>query len=395
MSFVKYIAPDGEDWRAEAAEKLLSDFGIPMAEGRAQMPRWHKAFCDQEGFAILCRLYAVNPMLGMEDPDLYRAWTAQEIATHQGMRTREVETLMEDAIKFWGRWSKGHARTEAAVPEAPRERGELEITKMLLENGFVEIKRDSERKYIAGRVDELAPWLESEQSRAVARSLIHQEVAMFFILNPAVAACRDNIESKKAKEHDSTKDSEHLMKLLKECREQQAGIDSTMKQLGMDEARNSTTKKKMAFKDVIGTLMDAVAKYYSDGDHELVDFIRTAAEIELETKPLTLRPQQYRPDVTVACWEAMQHFWERDYVPTPVARMAQRRLRAGFEQGLALIRSENGETMQSMGETGDDAEAMVTDDAGQGVQYQPVKLAVEPSVPRPSSQHGGGGNLEV
>ena len=74
--------------------------------------------------------------------------------------------------------------------------------------------------------------------------------------------------------------------------------------------------------------------------------------------------------------------------------MCPRRLRAGFEQGLALVRSENGEAIQSMGETGDDAEAVVEGASNPGVQYQPVKLAVYPAIPRPS-RSSGESNLEV
>jgi hypothetical protein len=362
MNFIRYTAPDGEAWRVEDGERLLSLFEIPIAQGKEELSRWHKAFADQgEVFDMLRRVFAINAALGVDDPALLVPQTEQEVASARGMALREVRGTLEAAKAFWSRWKaasepKGPARDTAKDPApAPakpsaKEMDPVAVDRMLAENGFAGISDKNERAYIANRIMELEPWLDSEQSRPVARSLIQQEVMVFFILDAAIAAARSDMEEKKAKGHDTVKSGEQLLKLMKERRDAQAGIESTMKQLGMDEARNATLKKKMSFKDTISTLLDGMARFYSDSDNTLIDGVFSAAEIQLLTTPLTLRPAQYRPDLVVSCWEAMQHFWERDYVPTPVGRQACRKLRAGFEQAMAMIRSEDGETIQDMGE---------------------------------------------
>lgn len=375
MAFIRYQV-GAEQWRAEEGEKLLSDFEMPMVAGREALGRWHLAFAGTEIWKMLRRLYGINPLLGgAEGESFQQPISLQEYASLEGLSLRAVESALEGAKTYWIRWqAQEELRTqrqnrqtapppqEVSVKEA-EPMGEAEVDRLLLANGFVGIKDAQERVYIAGRIGELEPWLESEQSRAVARSLIQQEVMVFFVLDRAIAATREDMEEKKQKGHDAVKSGEQLLKLMKERRDSQAGIESTMKQLGMDEARNASLKKKISFKDTIGTLMDGVAAYYSDADTALIDGVYTAAEIELLVTPFTLRPAQYRPDVVVACWEAMQNFWDRDYVPTPASRLTLRRLRSGFAAGLAAIRSEEGESIADMGESGEELTATLADEA--------------------------------
>jgi hypothetical protein len=385
MNFIRYSAPNGEAWRVEDGERLLSLFEIPIARGKDELPLWHEAFAPQnEVFEMLRRLFAINPALGVDDPALLTPQTEQEVASARGMALREVRGTLEAAKAFWlrrkaldrkngtdtaygsegnnGSNGRNEVNGDGADPDGALER-------RLAENGFAGITDENERAYIANRIVELELWLESEQSRPVARSLIQQEVMVFFILDPAIAAARADMDGKKSKGHDTVKSGEQLLKLMKERRDAQSGIESTMKQLGMDEAKNATLKKKMSFKDTISTLLDGMARFYSDADNALIDGVFSAAEIQLLTTPLTLRPAQYRPDLVVSCWEAMQHFWERDYVPTPVGRQACRKLRAGFEQALAMIRSEDGESIADMGEVragladGEDAIGALADGA--------------------------------
>ena len=54
----------------------------------------------------------------------------------------------------------------------------------------------------------------------------------------------------------------------------------------------------------------------------------TAGEVIWLTKPLTIRPAQYRPDIVIRAREAMmpENLWSPDYKPSVIQRDACRRL---------------------------------------------------------------------
>ncbi len=383
QTFIAYIDALGDDWRAENGGALCADFGIPDGAMIDEMARWHDLFSVQEEvFKILRRIYGIHPLLGVEEIDDMRAWTREEVASKLGMAVKDIDATLDAAKTFWRRHKLENER--AKEPDREEKRDELTpelARKLLLQHGFVAIEDENERAYIANRIHELELWLENDQTRALARALIQSEVHIFFFIDKAITATKAQITRKEAMQHDITKENEQLMKLLKDRRDAVSAMEGTNKALGMDKGEGM--RKRLGYQETLTLCMQGMQDYYADNSRELIDHIHTAAEVELLCTPLTLRPAQYRPDVVVSAYEAMQHFWDRDWKPTGLGRLASRRLRAGFEEGLRLIRAERNEGIADMGEEGDDAAAAdeETQPAGPGavLPQQTGSISVTPA----------------
>lgn len=343
LSFIEYDAPNGDKWRVERAADLINDFELD--ESAEALPKWHKALCGQEpAWTILCRTYGNAPLYGVEDPDELRAWTIAELAEKRGVEPREIDAHVQGARTYWRQWRL----REDASPDTlrPRSAPDDETAETLLrEHGFGEIENKEERSYIATRIQELQPYLDSDNLRSAARSLVQQEVGMFFILDPTIRELRDEIHRKLTAKSSAEKENKQLLDLLKERRDAQEAHNSSLKMLGLTDGQGGGLRKKLAFNDCLSTCVSAFQKYYAEGERDIIDGVFTAAEVELLTTPTKIRPAQYRPDLIVSIAEAKEHLWEAEWSGTPLVRRACRKLKKGFAQGLAEARSDEGEVM--------------------------------------------------
>lgn len=341
---IEYDAPNGDTWRMERGADLIRDFELPSDTAAIQadaLQKFHGALCNQEpAWNVICRIYGNAPLYGMSEPDEVRAWTLAELAEKRGVEPGEIDALIQGAKSYLKRF-----QIEAKSTENIKVRPALDdetADRLLLENGFGLTASQEERKYTASRCMELQPWLEDDRLRAAARSLIQQEVTLFFILDPGIREVRALIADKATKRQGAEKENSQLMSLLKERRDAQTALDGGMKVLGLSDAAGGTLKKRMAFNDCLSILMEAVQRYYSDEDRDLIDGLFTAAEVEILTTPTELRPAQYRPDLVLSALEASKHLWEKDWSATKLSRRACRKLAAGFNQGLSEARSLEG-----------------------------------------------------
>jgi hypothetical protein len=344
IGVVEYDAPNGDKWHVERGADLIADFELGTTDS-ASLTKWHGALCNQEAaWNIVCRLYGNSPLYGVEEPDELRVWTIAELAEKRGVEPREIDAYLEGAKSYWKRVQLETRSTEniRARPAPDEETSD----QLLREHGFGEIENKEERAYIAGRCLELQLWLDDDRLRAAARSLIQQETVIFFILDPTVRELRSEIREKIAKKGSIDKENSQLMSLLKERRDAQTALDSSMKVLGLADAAGGDLRKKLAFNDCLSILIKAIQEYYDETDRQLIDGLFTAAEVELLTTPTELRPVQYRPDLILRAMEAKEHLWESDWSPTPISRRACRKLASGFAQGLAEARSQEGEVTQ-------------------------------------------------
>lgn len=342
---VEYPAPNGEKWRIERGGDLMADFEIgPSRTGDSleTLTKFHSALGNQEpAWNIICRLYGNAPLYGVDDLDEMRVWTIAELAEKRGVEPRDLDAFVEGAKTFWKRaqletQSVENVRVRPAVDE---ETADL----LLREHGFGDVENPEERKYIASRCQELQLWLDNDQLRAATRSMLQQEITLFFILDPTIRGVRSEIARKLTEHHGVEKENTQLLSLMKERRDAQGALDNSMKVLGLFDSAGGALRKKMQFNDTLSILIEAIQKYYSEDDRELIDGLFTAAEVELLMTPTELRPMQYRPDLVLMALEAKEHLWEADYSPTKLGRRASRKLTAGFAQGLAEARSQEGE----------------------------------------------------
>jgi hypothetical protein len=396
--FVEYTAPNGDEWRCERGVDLIGEFGLEGTEQQIgslegsrpsqagsltseaalaeQLKLWHAALAPHEpAWSILCRLYGNAPLYGVEDPDELRPWSVEELAKARGLTPEEITAHVDGAKTFWKRWrlskEQGAGSRESGIEPVgvvnPPDEDETE--RLLDEQGFVEVENSEERKYIASRIKELRDWLENESTRAGTRSMIQQEVGIFFVLDPTIRDLRKKIRTEMAKPGRSSleKENQQLLALLKQRGDMQQQLDSSSKAIGLNEGSSGSLRKKLAFNDCLGTLVKALQVFYSDDSRALIDGIFTAAEVELLTTPTELRPVQYRPDLIVTLHEAKAHLWERDWSPTPLSRRACRKLAEGFKHGIALV--------------SDAGRADAADTAATTEDVDEVPVAETPSVP--------------
>ncbi len=118
-----------------------------------------------------------------------------------------------------------------------------------------------------------------------------------------------------------------------------------MKTLGATQVQTGSIQKRMGFQLSVGTMNEAMQKYYSGAGNDLIDGFATEAEIELVIREKELRPMQYRPDVVIMAQEALEHLWEKEYEPSPIGRNRVRRLRNVFRASIKAALSEEGEVV--------------------------------------------------
>lgn len=353
--FINYDAPNGDAWRIEAGREMLADFGIsgPDDEVLVQVVRWHQVMSGHpELWTIVCRLFAVTPMVGVEDPEFFRPWGFEDIAASMStaavpVSTADVEHIFGKAKEFWKKVQVSTAPRE--TPPPPVERAvATDVEKLLSINGFVGVDNERERDFIAGRISDLESLLDNETQRWMARSLIAQEAVIVFTLEPSIRSLQAQIKERQDKHAISKEMEERLTRMVASRNAAQSQIEATMKALNLSEAQTGSVQKKGAFKDSLSALIEAVALYEARGDTSLIDGVFTAAEIEVLTTPYESRDFQYRPDLALVVPECIENLFDPGYSPTPLQRKAHRRLLAGFRQGLALARSEAGEQLAEL-----------------------------------------------
>ena len=395
--FCEYLVAGGESWRVELGRQVAADFSLGSSEAEIadMLPFWHGALCEQgRVWEVVCRFYAVNPAIGEDDVEKFRPWALAEIGEALAMSVGDVGLILDQARKFWARYRQARlgglkagtmtVRPSADVPVLDN----AAIDVLLARYGF-ENEDARERRYIARRIEELETLLDSPQSWTLAISLIQQEVTISFGLDRAIAKIRQR--QRDTRPDLSTKtDDEQLIRLTKARGDAQKAVEETQKMLGLNEDQTGTNKTRAIAQGTIGALLEAVRAYHARGDTSLVDGVFTALEVELLTTPFTLRPAQYRPDLVAMLSEAtqMSALFDPEWKPPAFARKAVQRLRAGFNEGLARVRDENGEVI---GELDEESAGEVVDRAvregerglaGMGMESAAAKAAmVSPAPP--------------
>lgn len=356
--FVEYLAPDGQDWRIERGGDLLKAFELQGAEKEraTRLMEWHSALSGiGKEWTIICRLYGVHPLYGVEEPDELLPWSVEDLASKLGLPVHHIESMESEARTFWRRWKLHYRARKSDAGLAEEEKmadplSEEEIGKYLSRNGFALLRSEDQRRYAADRIVDLADLLESESMRAICRGMIQSELDLFFVLDPRIAALGRKIEEKEILNQSVTTENDQLLKLLAKRSELQAANQSTAKSLGISEQQTGSTRRKGLFQDSVSGLIEAVKLYHSREDSALIDGIHTAAEVEVLTTEYDVRRQQYRPDVALIAPAAIEGLFDPNFKPPVIARRAHRRLLAGFRHGLALARAEDGEEVVDLDE---------------------------------------------
>lgn len=344
--FIEYRGPRDEPWRIEDGEGLLATFCIQGSDASkmAALLLWHTCLCEAgKAWTMICRLYAINPMVGVEDMDELSPWPKEKVAEHLEMPVGAIDGLLADAVDLWKRWEAANQTGEVESENVQDVLDEVKIEKLLLENGFSEVEDKAERKFIAERLGDLEECLDGQ--RAMVRSLISQEVILFFVLDKQLAKLRKKLVVNT--ESTSTED-DRLSKMMKARSDAQEQIERTMKALGLSEAQTGAGKGKADFHRTISGVLDGIHAYESRGDRKILDGMFAADEIQILTKPFTLRASQYRPDFILAVPAVVDGLMDENFEMPDMPRSLRRRLMKGFGMGLQQARADEGESIEEL-----------------------------------------------
>lgn len=375
-AFVLYAAPGGEKWRIEQGEELLRTFGISVDD----LPDWHSAIAPQDkGWRLVRLRFGLAPLLaGPSDAEYLLPLSLEQIAEKLAMDVTAVHLEIDAVRAFWLRWKTANRSVASGLAAAPGinevERAtEAEREALLKFHGFSDITDPEEKLMAYSRIIDLKNKLEDEEGRTIARRAIRLELRL--TRNDAIIAKLEHQAADPATDaevatslrndikgyHDLSKDigAQHLNLMVK--------MNATQEQ-------NPTVQRKVAFVDCIGQLIRGIQEYESRGDNTIIDGVFTAAEIKVQTRPMSLRPAQYRLDIVMITREAMKHenLWNPDYEPPAMERSMYRRMRKALRDALAAMEDDSGAVLEMEEEEGGGSDAVGEAPAPMGTTAAPM-----------------------
>lgn len=390
--FLEYATADGPRWRCDRAAELLADYkiaGTPGEQVRA-LEEWHRVMAPVPAmWQMLRRWYRCAPLMGAVSPDDLRDWTREDLAASLGFSVGLLERQLEETRDFWHKvqLEKELAGRMAATATA----GRLDLAKVgeLVERyGFRKVPA-AEHPYVALRITEMSHLFELAEGRMLAQSAIFQEL-MIRHQQDLIAVKMGDAAAGSASE---------TTKLMDGLKSLQTSYEATLEKLGATQDQNPNFRQKLAFNDSVGQITKAIQAYYAEDDTALIDGIFTETEVKLLLTPTTLRPQQYRPDLTLLAQEWKRNFWNPEYDAEKLPREVHRRLLKGFDEGVRAQMVEDGESLPDMeGEDGVDildAASEALNAAGETEGGADVGTAMPDDAVLPEERNGRPGKDEV
>ncbi len=323
-----------EDWRA-----LVGDFSLKADE----LVAWHRAFSgDHRVWDILRRIYQIAPLFGDElmDDD-FRIWTFAELAAKWSVPEKDLRAEHEGAVKFWRRRSEEATLAakldEQLSPGAPEFQSgpvveDEKIAPLLEQFGFDNEKLAANRKFIAKRILELRPQLETAVYRESARQVILMELNMrryeSMLAIRQVALNKKLLEAEQGKNVDLKNFEEEFRKTEVALTKLAETHRDLLEDIGGDQ--EETEGQLRTAIDSFGYATDAMIAYYAKGDRELLDGVFTAGELRFALTITDVRDfQQYRPDIVTRIREALmpENLWGGKANLTKVPRDMCRKLK--------------------------------------------------------------------
>lgn len=329
----------GAAWQVEDWHSLIGEFGIKADE----LVSWHHAFSGSGRlWEILRRIYQVAPLFGDElvDDD-FRIWTFAELAAKWAVPEKDLRTQHEGAVKFWRRQAEEVALAgklaEQLSPGMPEfqsgpEVEDDKISPLLEQFGFDNEKLAANRKFIAKRILELRPQLETAVYRESARQVILMELNMrryeTMLSIRQTALDKKLLDAEQGKNVDLKDFEEQFRKTEKALTDLAETHRELLEDIGGDQ--EETEGQLRTAIDSFGYATDAMIAYYAKGDRELLDGVFTAGELRFALTITDVRDfQQYRPDVVTLIRQALmpENLWGGNASLTKLPREMCRKLK--------------------------------------------------------------------
>lgn len=340
--FIEYLTSSGEKWRIEQGAILLTEFDLSPEE----MAAWHGAIAPEERvWRIIRSRFGIAPLLaGPDDAPFMAPTPLEKIAESLSIDVKAVTGEIDAAKAFWVRWKMSHSsKIDApAQPDIARSTPEERET-ALKTHGFGDMADENERTYVYSRIQDLKHKLEDEEGKTIAQRCIRVELRMLrndqIMAKLEREAAAPGTDAEKASSLRGSISGYHGMgnDLSREHLELMRAMNATQEQ-------NPSIQRKVAFVDCIGQMIRGMQDYYSRGDNTIIDGVFTAAEVKILTKPLSLRPAQYRLDLVMMIRDAIKYenLWNPDYEPIPTERALYRRMRGALAATLAAAENDSG-----------------------------------------------------
>lgn len=329
--------PDAPKWQIEDWRALTTAFTLSMKD----VPSWHHALVGQgRPWEIVRRIYQIAPLFGNEvTPDDEKRWTLAELSQKWTVPEKTLAADHAAIIAFW-KETKGNADLQerlnihAALPDfgtGPQVE-DSEIAPLLIRFRFDHIEEPKERKRVANRVLELRAQFDVPAYRETARQIVIMEGLMMSYEKQLVGLQRQLDKMNQNSEDLAGKTAISLDERFRQAQKALTDLTTKHRELLAEigaETEEADEQRRLAI-DTFGYTTEAMIRYYSKGNRDLVDGVHTAGEVLFLLTPTDVRDfQQYRPDVVTRINEALQpqNLWKDGYKPTVVQRDACRLLK--------------------------------------------------------------------
>lgn len=402
MSHTTYKIADIE-WRVNDTDGLIDAYSIkagPHMLGRAfvpadDLPVWHAivAALPEKKWGIIRRRFGIHQTAwSVLREEMQFSKPVADITLLAGeceCSVAEVQEAMESALSHW----HAAACTTEAAPPLP----DAEALSMFGFDNAAVLADEKQSAYLARRIRDLMPVLQTADSRTQARSMLETERQMRYIVEPAISdmqALLDRMRSVQAEqmmpgerklakemsaEERDERDknlvqmvkavstlSEQLDKLIKRHGDMQKVILDASDALGLAELQAVGGAEKMRYTRTLSDLFESCRLWHTNGDRRLIDMMAAEDEVIIMTTPYLDRDPQYRPDIALHLRQMRTELFTGRELIKPATRAAKRLLK-GFEQGLRAALEEEGVEITALDDTGATAESAETIAAAPGI----------------------------
>ena len=385
---------DNADWRVNDCEGIAEVFSIPATAVTAarpfdplnDMPQWHGLMASMPDlqWLILRRQFAVFTLKwgSYKIEETVPLPDASELAAACKVSIGEARDALDAARSRW----HGAVRSKSATPA-------LDDDEALAMFGFdnpAVLADPRQRGYLARRIRDLLPVLQTADSRTQARAMLETERQMHYIVEPAISDLEADLSRSRKAERDDPMMlkaiaglAEQLDALIKRHGEMQKVILSTSDALGLSELQAVGGQEKLVYQRAISDLAKGCLDYHARGDRRLIDMMFAEDEIEILTSPWVDRPAQYRPDLVVHLRSVRDELFTGAALIVPPTR-AVKRLVHGFKKGLGAALEEEGFEPSALDDSASAApEEGIAATPGMTAGVAPSQIISAPATPAP------------
>lgn len=324
---MEYQAVD-QAWRVSRWEVMTAELGV-AADQLPDFHAWASKF--PRAWTLVRRLFGVMPVsvpLG-GDPDDYRVWSPNELASAFGLDGRAFQAELEAVRSGWGKRVEGRvssvertapgtrpstldARPALACPQPAllvtdeeflREFG---FPEALFETGEVQ-ERQADRAWFCLRARD---WERLLRDRNASRLAVQVLIKDLRLRRANIQLCR--LEAKAFGDVDQErKRGTQVRDLNATIRDLESSYQEQLEALQELAPWFNVTGRQVTVTGAIGELIAAVQEYEARGDSRLMDGIFTALEIQVLMRSSQQIPEpQYRAGWVTYVNESRQFLWE-------------------------------------------------------------------------------------